>query len=62
MLTVHTKAIAFLDAIPHAEIDFTTSLVMNERTVEILGDTSPLNNHQDPTLLVSPTSAPLPTT
>jgi hypothetical protein len=37
MLVVITRAHAFLDTIPQTEIDFTTFLVMGERTVEIPG-------------------------
>ena len=37
LLAVSMRARAFLDTFPQAEIDFTNSLVMGERTVEIPG-------------------------
>jgi hypothetical protein len=42
MLVVSTRAHAFLNTIPQTEIDFTTSLAMGERTVEIPGRYPPL--------------------
>ena len=42
ILSVSTRAHAFLDTIPQTEIDFTTSLAMCERKVEISGRYYPL--------------------
>ncbi len=54
LLAISTRAHAFLDIIPQAEIDFTTSLVMGERTVEIPGRYSPLEAPTRPDPIVLP--------
>ncbi len=54
MLAVSTRAHAFFDTIPQAEINFTTSLVMGERTVEIPGQYSPLEQPSRPDPIVLP--------
>ena len=42
MMTVSTRAHAFLGTIPKEEVDFATSLIMWGRTEEIMGRFSPL--------------------
>ena len=54
MLAFSTRAQAFLDTIPETEINFTTSLVMGERTVEITGRNSPLEQPSRPYPIVLP--------
>jgi hypothetical protein len=53
-LAIGTRAHAFIDIIPQAEIDFSTSLVMGERTVEISGRYSPLEAPTRPDPIVLP--------
>jgi len=54
MLAASTRAHAFLDTIPQVEIDFTTSLIMGERTMEIRGRYSPLEQPSRPDPIVLP--------
>ncbi len=54
MISVCTRGHAFLDSIPQAEINFTTSIIMGERTVEIPGRYSPLETPTRPEPIVLP--------
>jgi hypothetical protein len=62
MLAINTRAHAFLDIIPQAEINFTTSLGMGEMTVEIPGRYSPLEAPTRPDPIVLPDLRTLQTT
>ena len=54
MMTVSTKAHAFMGTIPKEEVDFATSLIMGERTEEIPGRFSPLEAPTRPEVIVVP--------
>ena len=54
LITVSTRAHAFLTEIPKVEMEFATSLVMGERTVEIPGRYNPLEAPLRPELIVLP--------
>ncbi len=53
MMSVSTRAHAFLETIPKKEVDFATSLIMGERTQEIPGRFSPqeIPTRPDPIVL-----------
>ena len=54
MMTVSTRAHAFLETIPKEEVDFATSLTMGERTEEVPGRFSPLEIPTRPDPIVLP--------
>ena len=54
LVTVSTRAHAFLSEIPKEEIEFATSLFMGERNVEIPGRYNPLEAPSKPELIVLP--------
>ncbi len=54
LLAVSERAHAFLKSIPQAELDFTTSLCMGERTVAIPGRYAPLEAPSRPEPIVLP--------
>ena len=54
MMRVSMRAHAFLGTIPKEEVDFSTSLIMGERTEEIPGRFSPLEVPTRPDVIVHP--------
>ena len=54
MMTVSMRAHAFLGTIPKKEVDFSTSLIMGERTEKIPGRFSPLEAPTRPNVIVLP--------
>ena len=54
MMTVSTRAHAFLEIIPRSEIDFSISLIMGKRKVKISGRYSPTQAHTKPRTIVLP--------
>ena len=54
MVAVSTRAHAFLESIPQEEIDFTTSLIMGKRSMEISGRYLPLEAPCRPKPIVLP--------
>jgi len=54
LMTVSTRARAFLSKIPFKKMEFATTLVMGEKTVEIFGRYNPLEAPSRPELIVLP--------